>query len=119
VVEPTSSVFQGELELAGVVSCRRLSAVQVERTRIAELVYCANVGVVEELNVSAMRSEAEAFAEANALGDAKIELEEIGHGEICCAEVADATKRRSDAGNRKGLACVGEANGRPGRRQLL
>ena len=105
--------FEGELELAGVEGSGRLaSGAGGGDQGVAKLVNRGNVGVVEEVEGVRDQIEAKTFAEADALGDAEIELEEIGHGELVAAEVTRAAERRSDAGNREGLLGVGEADSR-------
>src|SRR5882762_3551175 len=53
----------------------------------------------------------ETLAEANGFGDAKVNLEETGSTEAVAAEIAVAPLRRTDAGNRKRGAVVGQARG--------
>ena len=69
--------FESELELAGVEGCGWLAGGAGGTGRgIAELVHPGDVGVVEKVEGVGDEIETEAFAEADALGDAEIELEE-------------------------------------------
>ena len=105
--------FEGELELAGVEGSGRLaSGAGGGDQGVAKLVNRGNVGVVEEVEGVRDQIEAKTFAEADALGDAEIELEEIGHGEFVAAKVAGTAKRWSDGRQLKRLAGISEANGR-------
>ncbi len=97
------------MELAGVVGRGGLAGgADGAGAWVAELVHGENVQAIEKVEAVGDQVEVETLAEANGFGDAKVNLEETGSTEAVAAEIAVATLRRTDAGNRKRGAVVGE-----------
>ena len=99
--------FEGELELAGVEGRTWLAGGANGTCRgIAKLVHRCNVGAVEEVEGVGDEIEPEAFAEADALGDAEIELEKSRRCESVATESSEAAIWRRDTGDRERLFCI-------------
>src|SRR5215471_17821252 len=89
--------LQGELELARVVGCSRLTRKAGGAAGwIAELVHRRDVGAVQEVEAVGDKVELEVFAEGNFFGDAQVKLEEAWAEELVASERAIATGGRRD-----------------------
>lgn len=80
------------------------------RGGVAELVDRSNVGAVEKVEGIGDEIEAEAFAEADAFGNAEIELEESRRRIRVASEGSEAAKRGH--GRNERLLGIGQANAR-------
>src|SRR5262245_34407739 len=87
--------FQCELELARVVSRRRLARKATCAHRwIAQLVHGGNVGAVQHVESIGDEVNAQPLAQRNSLRQAHINLEEVWSGERISSEVTYAARGR-------------------------
>src|SRR5438046_5041171 len=102
--------LQCELKLARIVGSRGLAGgAGGASKRIAELVDCCHVGAVEKVEAVGDEVEFQPFAQRNFLGKAQIDLEEAWAPETIAAQIAIATRGRSNAWDGKGRAVVSQA----------
>src|SRR5262249_21842259 len=102
--------LERELELARIIGGSRLAgAARRTGAWIAELVDGRHVEAVGQVEGVGDDLQLEAFAERETARKPQIELEEIRCGEGIASEVAVATERRGDTGDRERRAAVGKA----------
>src|SRR5438105_9854140 len=102
--------LQCELKLARVVGSRRLAGKAGGASkRIAELVDRCNIRPIQQVEAVGDEVEFQPLAQRNFLGEAQVDLEEAWAREAIAAQVAIATRGRSNARDGKGRAVVSQA----------